>query len=303
MNNTYDQSLVPALDEILLQIEDFGVQLKPVLILEGKTDFSVYDKMLTNSKINNSKYDIAVADGKKNINRFLKSKTIENVDYVALLDSDHDFYYSKNIQDEYVVYTHFYDMENYLTIIEVIESTYRDFKGVTTKSMNHNEFITTLKDMAYPSLIASEYKKRYLKKYGFDSTIFSMDIIRIKDTRLNYEKKLSERIATVKEIIINESKKRNFKFDSELWEETLDFLSEEIGKLKSIELDEYIQMQLKGRRVIDLYIEIFNTIFPQVMKDRTKVVFTNDLRKNFMASKQAKDLVQKLDNKLEKLLA
>lgn len=303
MINTYCQNLIPKLDEIELQIKNFGVQLKPILILEGKTDFCIYDKMLTHSKVNRSKYDIAVAGGKKNINNFFKSKIIENVDYVALLDSDHDFYYGKQIQDDYVIYTHFYDMENYLTIIEVIESTYDDFKGITSKSMDSKKFITALTDLAYPSLIASEYKKRYLKKYGFDSNIFSMDIIKVKDTRLNCEKKLDERIYSVKEIIINESKKGNFKFDSELWDKTLYYLSEKLDKLEDIKLDEYIQMQLKGRRIIDIYREIFNAIFPQLMKDRTKVVFTNDLRKNFMASKQAKDLLQKIDVKLEKLLA
>ena len=67
-------------------------------------------------------------------------------------------------------------------------------------------------------------------------------------------------------------------------------------------MDYYIQDRLKGRRVIDLYMEIFDKIFPDIMKERSKNVFTNDLRKNFMRSSQANELVYTLDSKLNEII-
>lgn len=302
MSNMHSNDLILYLDELISQNEDFGVEIDAALILEGKTDFKVYDKMLLNSNVSRDKYEIVIGGCKTKIKNFLEDKVSERIKYVILLDSDHDHHIGEIIENNNIIYTHFYDMENYLTIADVVILTYEDFRGIKTKDVTREELIEKLKEIAYPSLIAVEYKLRYLRKYGNDKNIFSMNIIKPKDNRLSINIDLNQRIENVKNIILKDGEKNGSSFDLDLWKETIGFISREIYNLNYIDMDYYIQDRLKGRRVIDLYMEIFDKIFPDIMKERSKNVFTNDLRKNFMRSSQANELVYTLDSKLNEII-
>lgn len=295
--------IVHSLDEIICAYEQFDLKIKPMLILEGKTDIEVYDKLLDYCQADESKYEVVIGGCKNTISKYMESGRIPTK-YVALLDSDHGDRENSKYYSENIIYTHFYDMENYLTNIDVIYSTYKDFKGVRTNNINELDMINKMIEFSYQLILISEFKLRYLNEYKDIEDIYSIDIISSKDERfknktIQYKTKLSE------EILRKYFDKNNLEFDTVLWNKCVNEANKllNVNELELRTCDTYVQKLIKGRKLIGVYTIIFELIFGKLMKGRSKDVFTNDLRKNLIKSNDANLLVKDLDIKLNKIIS
>ena len=105
---------------------------KPALIVEGKSDYRVYSRILTLSQYA-KKFDIVVGDCKKNILRYYNDKEIK-FDHVILLDADYDHLNNNCINDEKILYTRYYTMENYITMKDIVNKTLEDFMTIQTSA-------------------------------------------------------------------------------------------------------------------------------------------------------------------------
>lgn len=293
--------LIYKLDEIISQIEDFGIEgLDPLLIFEGKTDVTVYYKVLDKTKITLEEIEVVLGNGKNNILKFYDDYKHE-YKYMAILDSDHNERFGSKLIDENIVYTHFYDMENYLTNIDVVYSTYEDFRSIKTSKFTKCDIFNKMINIAYPSILATEYKLKYLEKNSINSDIYSMDIIKVKDKRLLSVEK-NNKIEIVRKFIEEDLLKRNIDFNIELWNETIEYVNQKIELNSYRELDIYIQKLLKGRRVLEIYEVLFKEILSDEIGKRSQEIFKNDLRKNIFQSQECTLLIEQLDLVFDKIV-
>ena len=288
------------IEEILCASEDFEVEIKPLLILEGKTDEDTYYKVLDKAKIDMNELEIILANGKTNIIKFY-NRYKDKIKYVAILDTDHSHRNNSKIEDKNLLYTHFYDMENYLTSIDVVYSTYEDFKDVKTLKLSKEELLKKMAIIAYPSLLVTEYKLSYIEKESIKATIYSIsDIIKIKDTRLNLDK-----LEDIEDIVRERIKyfiSKSIDFDIDLWNTVVKEVKENIKNKSIQELDKYIQNMIKGRRLLEIYEVLFNNILGLKMKYRKGDIFIADLRKNIFNSKECILLVNNLEYSLNNII-
>lgn len=286
--------LVYKLDEIICQIEDFGVSsMQPLLIFEGKTDINVYYKVLDKTNITFEKIEVTLANGKNNIVKFYKNYR-DKFDYMAILDRDHSDRIGSQLNDNNIIYTHFYDMENYLTNIDVVYSTYEDFRSIKTTSFSKCDILNEMISIAYPSILAAEYKLKYLEKYSEKSKIYSMDIIKVKDQSF-ISLDLTNKAKRVEKLIKKDLSEKNISLDYDLWNETIGYVNTKIQSTSYKNLDTYIQKLLKGRRVLEIYEVLFKEILSDEIGKRPKEIFKCDLRKNIFQSKECDLLVKQLN--------
>lgn len=301
MNNDLNKEL----DTIICEYEDFGVDIIPLLILEGKTDIQVYNKLLNDSKVDISKYNIVIGGCKNNISKFHeKYKYKYKYNYIALLDLDYSERDNSKIISDKIMYTHFYDMENYLTNIDVIYETYNDFKDISTEKLTKRELLNRMINIAYPSILANEYRLRFLEKYPNTEEIYSMDLFKPRHKNYSIENSIEDRIKFIESEIKDFIESKKMKFDSTLWIETKSYIDGYIINNQSYkEVDTQIQLLLKGRHVILIYNLLFESIFNNLMQGRRKDIFNNDLRKNLMKSEEAVLLLQQIDKNLNKMIS
>lgn len=293
----FNDDIIPRLklEEKITAINILGDIPKPALIVEGKTDVSIYSKVLTLSMLDMKKFEIIIGECKSSILKFHDDKKIP-FKYVAILDSDFERYKDICRVENNLIYTHFYDMENYLTTIDVIEATFNDFKDIYTNDIGKEELYDRMIECLYAYIVAIKYKLNCLEKVekGENMPIFSLEDESIfnekwwskKENKVDYEK--------IKSYLVNFYKKNKIDFDSNVWHN----IDEEYKNGKSSEEHE-IDFVIKGRRLIEAYLCVFQEILGNTMKKRDRDVFMNDLRKNLDKSVYVQELVKEIDMKLK----
>lgn len=303
MSSLYN-SAVPylKLEEKIAAITCLGDEPKPGLIFEGKTDVAIYSRVLKLSDPNLIKeIDIVIGE--------CKSKIVDNhlqgeipFKYIALIDSDFDFFRNTVLDNSFILYTDFYDMENYLTTIDVIESTFEDMNDFNTRNIVVKTLYDDMLECLYPYIASVKYKLHYLLKSNINEN--NKKLFSIEDESIFNEKwwdkknsKVSEN--KMKNFIIDFSNKNNENFNEELW---IKMITETKDQLKyDIDIKQ-IQSLVKGRRLIEAYKITFDKYLGKITKDRNREIFKNDLRKNITKSQYIQDLVLKLNKKLETIV-
>lgn len=292
--------VVYTLDEILAESEVYGTELKPLLIFEGKTDVGVYYKVLDKSSVNIDEIEIVIGGCKKNIHNFHKEGN--DIKYLALLDLDYCEIFNEKLEDKNILYTYYYDMENYLTNIDVIHSTYEDFSDLRTKKLDKKQLLNQIIEVAYPSILESEFKIKYLKKYSKDALVYKAGIVKPQNTKFRSLTK-EEKCIEVKKIISRFFEENKIKFDNELWDETIKYVEKKLDNCSIYDIDEYIQKLLKGRNIMDIERIVFDDIFKTDMKGKSKPSFIVDLKKNIFKSNKCELLLTDLDKGLKYMIS
>lgn len=294
------------LDEKISAIEDFGDIPKPALIVEGKTDVSVYSRMFKLSELNIEEFDFIVGKCKSNIMKYYKNNAIP-FKYVALIDSDFDKLRNTLLEEDCFVYTHFYDMENYLTTIDVIEYTFEDLNDVYTNKITTEELYNNMIGCLYAYIVAAKYKLDFLIKYDKQDeeeeeeqkSIFPLEDKSIVNEQWWDKQSKTVSLEKMKKWIIENCEKNNIEFNEILWEKLCEETRDELDYNTNLK---NVQLLLKGRRLIEAYKIVFEKYLGEVMKKRDKDVYKNDLRKNIEKSSYVNDLMKELDLRLREII-
>ncbi|WP_196590507.1 hypothetical protein [Pectinatus frisingensis] len=256
----------------------------PGLIVEGKTDISIYDKMFSSSKVL-STIDFIIGESKSAIITAYKSKTI-NFPCVILLDKDYDGYLKSCLTDDNIVYTHYYTMENYLTTEAVIDATNKDFQSLHRK-FSTNDIIKEVKAQIEPYVIFCLIK---LKQH-WDIKLEECNIVRwLEDNNLKAEELRDYILGSLKKIGIKESKVAlNEKYDEE--------------KLLFEKADKYQQEEVThGKQKLAILFYVFKSKYNDSFEKRNVDVFTVDLLKNISCCDAVNELTATIEEKIKPLL-
>ncbi|WP_429844550.1 DUF4435 domain-containing protein [Brevibacillus sp. FIR094] len=255
----------------------------PALIVEGSTDIQVYGHLLKKSEVNWELMDFVVGNCKNDIEKNMQAGLPFR--YIAILDSDFERYKDELITDnENLIYTHYYNMENYLTCKEVIDSTIEDLRLVNSPQISSEKIIHDAIDSISPIIIGSLIKidndwNFPLESYGIEHKEWWDNDV----NQVNAEK--------LKCFITN----KGVCLTDEIWIKGATLLSQ-------IRDTERIDLILNGKQKIDAVYHQFKKTFPHIMSCRNKKVFKFDLCKNIHNSKSTLELITEIDSKVSTLL-
>lgn len=300
MKNLYDEDInYIRLEEKISLCEFLDDIEKPALIVEGKTDIDVYSRVFKLSNTDINKLDLVVGECKSNILKYYREGL--PFKYVALIDSDFDKIKGEIINDKKLIYTEFYDMENYLTTLDVIKETYKDLDDIFSSKITICDLYNGMIECLYAFIVAVEYKlEKIIYNNGEDNVdkLFPIEDRSIFDENWwdNKEKKVD--LDKMKNWINKFCAQNNIKFDVELWNK----LCEQIKEKLKFDNAKEVQLLIKGRRLIEAYKIVFEKYLGNIMKKRDKDIYKSDLRKNLDKSKYIKALVNELDLKLKEII-
>ncbi len=283
------------LDDAISAVYDYGFEIKPALIVEGKTDIDVYGKLLTYSNLEINKYDVIIGDCKSNILTHIEEENIP-FQYVALIDSDHERHRGNLQEVDNIIYTHCYDMENYLVEDEVIEKTLRDLTTIFTRNIT----ISTLKQEVYqiilPLYIANKFKIRYMDE---NKKLFKIEDLSIENQKWWQARSLSINKDKLKAYIKEELEKLDETFNEEIWNTIEMEAYRELDAEKKL-ID--INLIVKGRRMVESYYFVFKKNLTNQMDQKNKHSFSKDLIKNIHCSLNAQKLLEEIEEKMYKII-
>ncbi|UOQ47204.1 DUF4435 domain-containing protein [Gracilibacillus caseinilyticus] len=256
----------------------------PALIVEGKTDTMVYERLLINSQLDWKEIDIVIGLSKSNIlkhhDQGLPFK------YVALLDADYDYYFDQIIDDDNLIYTKFYNMENYLTTKNVLKRIIKDFNSVSSKHINEDDILNEAIEAIIPFILSC------IAKIKYDLPI-SLEDQNIERWWHNSEKRIT--ISNMHAYIDDELKKRDFEIDIN-WSE----LNEEYENLlETHSIDKF----LNGKHKLDAIYKMFKKHFPDHMAHRGINPFKVDLIRHINSCTHANELLDSIDYRFQKILS
>lgn len=299
--SSYDVVPRLSLKDKIYSVKFLGDIAKPALIFEGNSDVHVYSRLLKLSEVDRKKFDIVVGECKTNILNY-HDKLLIPFKYLAVLDSDFDRYNNKCRDDENLIYTHFYDMENYLTTSEVVHSTFSDLNDVYTNDITEEQLYLKMIDCLFAFIVAIKYKLMCLALVdkGEDIPIFQLEDNSIKNEKWWDNKNKKVDLDKMKNAMIQFYKEKDIDFDENAWNNIISETKQEyIDKKVGIPVD----IIIKGRRLIEGYYFVFQYFLETVMKKREGEVFFNDLRKNISKSTHAQNIIKEIDRKLKLIVA
>lgn len=268
-------------------LEDSNI---PALIIEGKTDFLVYSRMLIKSKLDWNKIDIVVGGCKTNILECHDNGLDFN--YLILLDSDYQRYEQTLIEHDNIIYTHFYNMENYLTTEEVLEETIYDF--ICIKDISNHDAKMLIKEAILsiePFIVACILKIE-------NNLSMKLEDLSIEDQRYWDSSNTRIKLEEFKCLLIKKCKDEEEKTKvKHLWDEQYDKKKEFI--MKNLE-EGKIDLILNGKQKFNSIYHIFFNKFKTRMKGRKIETFKYDLCKNLLSSRYIAELIDTIDVHISK---
>lgn len=255
----------------------------PALIVEGKSDFYIYGKLLTYSKLNWEQIDLVVGECKNEIikqhNNGIPFK------YIALLDSDYDICKMRCIIDPKIIYTHFYNIENYLVSETVLIQTASDYKTIHDSEFNSSEFLRTIEESLMPYILISVGKMDNDWKFSFEKSSIE---------KWDYQTNKKIIHGEMEKFLITQLQKENIIINEVDWFK--------LGESLENYLEEYeIDNLLNGKRKLEATYFHFKDLFKQQMQKKSLLNFTQDLCKNIRFSLAAIELVNMIDDRFKQI--
>lgn len=261
----------------------------PALILEGNSDFDIFLKLLDNSKLDWANIDIVIGESKSQILELHKNGL--PFGYIAVIDADYDRYNNCIIHDWNLIYTHFYSIENYLTRPEVISAAINDFKVLHDPKITASAIIQEAIELLHPFISAQLEKMHY-------RWIFPLEKHRIE--RWWDSKKSCMDCDALFDHITKNLRVCDLPYTKEQW---IQCLASSREKIKELIASDRIDMLVCGKIKLDAVYYCFVKYFRRTMRNRHKMAFSVDLCKHILQSKEARDILDKIDDKLSKLIA
>ncbi|WP_139490326.1 DUF4435 domain-containing protein [Brevibacillus dissolubilis] len=265
----------------------FLEKVKPGIIFEGKTDYDIYGYLLAKSKHGKrcgKDVDLVIGESKNNILKYHKGGI--TFPYIAIIDSDYDKYLYNCIEDERIIYTHYYNIENYLTLEEVLDDFLDGVKIVGDPSVTGRSMLQEALNSIQPFIIACFIKMVNSHSY------------KLEDVSIENEQWWNS-----KEGCIDSDNMKKYLavamdgLDNKLIDEQFEFASDKINSLETVD---YI---LNGKRKLEAVFFCMHKYFPNYMKGRNKKVFVGDLRRSLLCSPIVSEFVDIIDQKISELLS
>lgn len=254
----------------------------PALILEGSSDSRIYGHLFTNSALDWSKIDIVIGESKNKILKYHEEGL--PFTYNAIIDSDYDRYNKCCRADSNLIYTHFYSIENYLAVEDVIHKIITEFKMVKCKEVLASQIVNEAISLIRPFTLACLVKLKNnwpVKLEGislfrwYNQKAKSIDFLEIKKHFFN-------ELSTLGVTISGSDLDKHYEEASKLFDK---FPPEDI---------DYI---INGKRKCEAVYLTFKRYFPRLMSKRDICIFIGDLCKNIYESSYAKELLEEVDSK------
>ncbi len=270
---------------------DSNHRTRPALIVEGRDDMMVYSYLLKLSTLGkNAGIDIVLGEGKGNILRYHDEGRLV-FDYVILLDADHDRWLDRCRQDEAIVYTHYYSVENYYTSADVIKAAVAEFSNIYTSNDTTRIILMEIYESLKPLHTAVVMKVECewcipLEKCGTEAWMDSKK--GLIDPR---------KLATY---ITDQLEKSGMSPDNPYSAEDLEVII--VGAQGAeVSLTE-IDMVVSGKHKLRVAYYRFRCHFPEMMKNRSLDAFKTDLIRNIGRCKEAVNLLDEIESRFERLL-
>lgn len=260
----------------------------PALIVEGTSDVRIYGRLLTKSTISSDKYDIIIGKCKTEILKYHYSGL--PFKYVALIDADYDHFNHSCINDNRILYTHFYTMENYLTLEEVLSQTIEDLKTIHSPNITSKEILNRAILSIEPIIVACLLKQD-------NKWPIKIEDCSVEDLRWWNGKSYSIDYNKFKSYLYDRFKDNSITLDSKEFDIQYSLKKHFINTSSSIDIFAH------GKHKLRSVFYVFKQVFPVSMDKRDVNVFIGDLCKNLFKSTYALDLVSKIDNKLLTLIS
>ena len=258
----------------------------PALIVEGKIDRIIYSRMLLISELNWDDIDLVFAEGKCNIINAIEDGL--NFDYVALMDLDLDSYKNCCRTEKEVVYTHFYSIENYLTMEDILSLMINDIRIVKRPTVKVKKIIKQLEEELYPLAIACVLKADNNWSIKLEKCNIQQWHSDIQKIDANILKKYLIQHLNQKGISIN-------------GDELDELYMEKTAEIKAAGM--FFDNLVPGKQKLTAVFYEFQRDFPDFMRRREINIFTIDLCKYITESQYVKDLVMEIDGKLKAKMA
>ncbi len=262
----------------------------PALIVEGQTDFEIYSRLLLKSSLDWSKIDIVVGKSKSQILEYHDNGL--PFSYIALLDADYERHNSCCRIEPKLLYTHFYNMENYLTTIEVIEETINDFRTISSSNIKAEQIIFEAISSIEPYIIACLLKNK-------NSWSIKLEDYSIKNEQWWDKRKKCVDVVKMGKYISSSLNLLGVSFSEMDWNASY---KDGQAILQSIFSSSSIDLVVNGKRKLEAIFFRFKKYFPTETAERNEKVLQWDLCKNIMKSSHALDLVNQIDSKFMPLL-
>lgn len=272
-----------------LTIEDknnlkfFENDIRPALIVEGKTDYVVYSRIFLFSTIS-KKFDVVVGESKNNILQYYNNNKM-NFKFLVLLDADYDIFKNTCISDEKVIYTHYYSMENYLTLKDVVEKTFFDLMSIDTPNYLCADLILKeVMEQIEPFVIMCLMKLKHnwnikLEEFKMDRWIYRGEVQY--DLLRDYCAKELQSI----DVNLNEND-----FLKTYKNESICFTNISTEKKDCV---------IHGKRKLEILFYTFKKFFPYHFKHKNIDDFVLDLLKNIQCSNLVRELIFNIDEQLK----
>ena len=275
------------MNEILFLDQNCGI--KPALIVEGHHDMVVYSHLLKLSALSFIRdIDVVNGKGKQNILRYHDEGRLV-FDYVILLDADHDRWLNCCRQDEAIVYTHYYSVENYYTSADVIKATATKFSNIHTSNDTGTIIVIEIHDSLKPLYTAIAMKVECgwcipLEKCGTETWMDPNKGV------IDCQKLAS--------YVTDQLAKCSMLPDTSYSVKDLEaILVDQSAELSLAEID----MVVSGKHKLRVAYYRFKRHFPVMMKNRSLHAFKMDLVREICRCEEAVNLVTEIESRFERL--
>ncbi|WP_282022711.1 DUF4435 domain-containing protein [Priestia flexa] len=271
-------NLIPFLTlEDKINAVDIYQDKRPAIIVEGSTDLFVYEKVFTKLNLDWHEIDLVVAGGKPSLLKHHNAGI--NFDYIALLDLDYERIKGTCLQDERIIYTHFYTFENYITSLEIIAKVIDLYATIRDNPIDPDLLLKDIFESIKP------FSMLCLKKMNESWGIKLEDIGLEKwdyrtDLKLNLEK--------LEEYVLSELRKINIDIENLNWVELEKELDEAFAN--GLEYNNFVS----GKRIFDALYYKIEEKYPTFMKSRNKSLFKKDLVSFIFENNLIDELVQSI---------
>ena len=256
---------------------------KPAIIVEGKTDIYVYEKLFTLSTLDFSCIDIVVGECKNDILRYVEKGL--SFKYIAIIDADYSYMNGDVFQHNNVVNTHYYNVENYLCTNEVIKRMVSNFSTISIQDITSEQIIDDAIEAIKPFILACMGKQ----KFKWNITLEDYNIERWyvhEQKRIPYQ--------DMEEYLLNNVDKDDVFAKNFSWNTLEDVLE---THLHSMTMDHLIN----GKHKLNAIYFQFKYAFPLQMNNRRKETFITDLTTQVVHSGEAMELIKIIEDKANEL--
>mgnify|MGYP000962799558 CR=1 FL=1 len=263
---------------------------RPALIIEGTDDMWAYSYLLKQTSFTRTgNVDIVVGSGRERILGYHDEGQL-SFEYVILLDADHDRWLNRCRQDERIIYTHYYSVENYFTCTRVIEATVSDFADMFTRNDTAEVIVREVEESLSPIYAAIVMKI----ENGWCISLERCGIDRWMDSGTGFLDPLK-----LASYVSDELKKTGVMSGPEPVECCEAITSIDTGNGISLP---GIDMVVSGKHKLKAVYYRFKAHFPEIMKHRNLRTFQMDLAKNGHMSEEVASLVAEIESRLGRLL-